>query len=80
MGDDIDDARSHVASGMEHFYKLPFAAFEKYTPMGSAEQIAEFLAPYVEAGAATLNLTPCGPDRDTEVATIAEVRRLLAGP
>ena len=77
VGDDIADARQHVAAGMESFYKLPFAAFEKYTPMGSAEQIAEFLAPYVDAGAATLNLTPCGADRDSELATIAEVKRLL---
>lgn len=46
--------------------------------MGSAEQIAEFIAPYVDAGATTLNLTPCGPDRETELATIAEVNRLLS--
>jgi alkanesulfonate monooxygenase SsuD/methylene tetrahydromethanopterin reductase-like flavin-dependent oxidoreductase (luciferase family) len=78
VGDDIADARPHVAAGMENFYKLPFRAFEKYTPMGSAEQIAEFLAPYVEAGASTLNLTPCGADRDTELATIAHVKRLLS--
>lgn len=79
VGRDTDDARSHVASGMERFYKLPFGAFERYTPMGSADQIAEFLVPYVEAGATTLNLTPCGADRDIEVATIAEVKRLLSG-
>ena len=77
VGRDIADARTHVAAGMEGFYKLPFRAFEKYTPMGNADQIADFLAPYVEAGAATLNLTPCGADRDTELETIAEVKRLL---
>jgi alkanesulfonate monooxygenase SsuD/methylene tetrahydromethanopterin reductase-like flavin-dependent oxidoreductase (luciferase family) len=77
VGSDILDARSHVAAAMESFYKLPFTAFEKYTPMGSAEQIAEFLAPYVEAGATTLNLTPCGGDREVELETIAAVKRLL---
>lgn len=75
---DHADARRHVAAGMENFYQMPFSAFEKYTPMGTAEQIAEFLAPYVEAGAHTLNLTPCGADRDIELDTIADVKRLLA--
>ena len=31
----------------------------------------------VDAGAATLNLTPCGPDRATEFETVAEVKQLL---
>ena len=70
-------ARRHVSVAMEGFYKSSFEPFERYTPMGSAEHIAEFLAPYVEAGATTLNLTPCGPDRPSEIATVAEVRRLL---
>lgn len=73
------DAREHVAKGMESFYKLSFDLFERYTPMGNAQQIAEFLAPYVRAGVSTLNLTPCGPDRDTELETMAEVRKLLGG-
>ncbi|MFN3257802.1 MAG: LLM class flavin-dependent oxidoreductase [Ilumatobacter sp.] len=77
VGRDAGDARSHVANGMERFYKLPFSAFERYTPMGSAEQIADFLVPYVDAGATMLNLTPCGVDRDVELTTIAEVKRLL---
>ena len=62
---------------MEQFYKIPFERFEKYTPTGNAEQIAEFLAPYVDAGATTLNLTPCGENFDVEYQTIAEVRTLL---
>lgn len=72
-------ARQHVAAGMQNFYKIGFEAFERYTPYGDAAAVAEFLAPYVDAGATTLNLTPCGPDRETELATIAEVKRLLAG-
>ena len=63
---------------MSDFYKLDFSLFERYTPLGTAEQIAEFLHPYVEAGTATLNLAPCGPDRATEYETLAEVKRLLA--
>ena len=77
VGEDRADARSHVAQGMATFYGLPFEPFEKYTPMGTADDIVEFLAPYVDAGAQTLNLTPCGPDRATEVAVMAEVAERL---
>ena len=77
VGDDPDDGRAHVARRMSEFYKMDFAPFAQYTPTGTPEQIAEFLAPYVEAGASLLNLTPCGADRDVEVAAVAEVGRLL---
>ncbi|MEM8707073.1 MAG: LLM class flavin-dependent oxidoreductase [Actinomycetota bacterium] len=73
VGADRAEAREHVAAGMTGFYGIPFEAFEKYTPVGTADDIVEFLAPYVAAGATTLNLTPCGPDRDTELAVMAEV-------
>jgi alkanesulfonate monooxygenase SsuD/methylene tetrahydromethanopterin reductase-like flavin-dependent oxidoreductase (luciferase family) len=72
-----DAARRHVARAMERFYGTAFDRFERYTPCGTAEQVAASLAPYVEAGATTLNLTPCGPDRETEVELTAEVKRLL---
>ena len=71
------EGRRHVAAAMERFYRMSFEPFERYTPCGTATGIAEFLQPYVEAGAATLNLTPCGTDRATEIATVAEVKRLL---
>lgn len=77
VGSSPTDARGWVSGAMQDFYKLSFTMFERYTPMGNAEQIAEFLSPYVDAGATTLNLTPCGPDRETELATIAEVKTLL---
>jgi alkanesulfonate monooxygenase SsuD/methylene tetrahydromethanopterin reductase-like flavin-dependent oxidoreductase (luciferase family) len=70
-------ARAHVAAAMERFYATSFERFERYTPFGTAQDVAESLTPYVEAGAGVLNLTPCGPDRDAEVEAIAEIRRLL---
>jgi alkanesulfonate monooxygenase SsuD/methylene tetrahydromethanopterin reductase-like flavin-dependent oxidoreductase (luciferase family) len=72
-----DTAREHVATAMERFYGTGFDRFERYTPFGTPEDVAEGLAPYVAAGASVLNLTPCGPDRDAEVAAVAEIRRLL---
>lgn len=74
-----DAARMHVAPALEGFYATGFERFEKYTPFGTAAQAAESLAPYVEAGATTLNLTPCGPDRDTEIEMTAEIAQLLDG-
>lgn len=69
--------KKHVAAAMAEFYGLDFAAFERYTPVGDADRIVEFLMPYVEAGAQILNLSPAGANRDAEIETIAEVKRLL---
>ncbi|HXH81566.1 MAG TPA: hypothetical protein VNN07_01410, partial [Candidatus Tectomicrobia bacterium] len=57
MGVDKDkaSAREKVAASMTAFYRLPFEAFEKYTPHGTPREIAEFIAPYVEAGCRWLN-------------------------
>lgn len=77
VGDTPAEGREAVAAGMRDFYRMPFEPFERYTPVGPPEAIAEFLAPYVEAGATTLNLAPVGSDRQSEIAAIAEVKRLL---
>lgn len=79
VGDSPAQGRAQVAERMQRFYGLSFELFERYTPTGGARHIADFLAPYVRAGASMLNLTPCGPDPETELATIAEVKRLLGG-
>jgi alkanesulfonate monooxygenase SsuD/methylene tetrahydromethanopterin reductase-like flavin-dependent oxidoreductase (luciferase family) len=81
VGADPAEGRQYVSRQMEAFYRIPFEGFERYTPCGTSDDIAEFLAPYVAAGASVLNLTPCGPDRASEIRTIAEVRRhLTVGP
>jgi hypothetical protein len=50
-----DAARAKVSASMEAFYRLPFQSFEKYTPSGTPEEVAEFIAPYVEAGCEWVN-------------------------
>ena len=79
VGSRVDEARVHVAKRMSEFYGLEFDMFAKYTPLGGPEQIAEFLLPYVEAGATTLNITPCGSNPEVEIATVAKVKELLGG-
>jgi len=71
-------ARACLAPAMEAFYQLPFERFERYCPYGTAEDVAEFLAPYAAAGCTEFNLIPCSPDHDHALAGTAAVRRLLA--
>jgi len=49
-------ARAQVSAGMESMYHLPFERFERYTPFGTARDVAAFIVPYVEAGARHVNL------------------------
>jgi probable F420-dependent oxidoreductase len=72
-----DEARAQVSAGMESMYRLPFERFERYTPFGTAREVAEFIVPYVEAGARHVNLiaTQQTPEEVTERA--AEVRAEL---
>jgi alkanesulfonate monooxygenase SsuD/methylene tetrahydromethanopterin reductase-like flavin-dependent oxidoreductase (luciferase family) len=62
---------------MEAFYQLPYERFEKWSPAGTPADIAEFLAPYVDAGCTSFNLIPQSPDVETAVDGAVEVRRLL---
>lgn len=66
-------ARGHVAAGMEAMYRLPFERFEKYTPYGSAREVAEQILPYVEAGARHINLVPVQESLEEHVERAAEV-------
>jgi alkanesulfonate monooxygenase SsuD/methylene tetrahydromethanopterin reductase-like flavin-dependent oxidoreductase (luciferase family) len=70
-------AREPLAAQMQAFYQMPFEPFERHSPYGTPEQIAEFLRPYVEAGCSTFNVIPCAADPEGAVAAVAEVRSLL---
>ncbi len=77
IGDTPEVGRQHVATRMSGFYKLDFKPFERFTPTGTPQQVAEFLAPYVTAGASTICLATCGPSRQAEVEATAEIAHLL---
>jgi alkanesulfonate monooxygenase SsuD/methylene tetrahydromethanopterin reductase-like flavin-dependent oxidoreductase (luciferase family) len=78
LADSRHAARACLAPAMEAFYQLPFERFERYCPYGTAQDVAEFLAPYAAAGCAEFNLIPQSPDHDHAIAGTAAVRRLLA--
>lgn len=71
------EARAVLAPAMQAMYQLPFEKFERYSPHGSPADVAEALAPYVEAGAVSVNLIPQAASADEAVAGVAEVKRLL---
>jgi len=77
LADDASVARELVAEKMQALYKLPFDKFERLCPAGTPKQVADFLRPYVEAGAQSLTLVPCSPSWQAGVDAVAEVRALL---
>jgi alkanesulfonate monooxygenase SsuD/methylene tetrahydromethanopterin reductase-like flavin-dependent oxidoreductase (luciferase family) len=80
LADTRQSARACLAPMMEALYQLPFERFERYCPYGTADDVAEFLMPYADAGCAEFNLIPQSPDDDQAVAGVAAVKKLLARP
>ena len=69
-----------VGPAMQAFYQLPYERFEKWSPAGTPEQIADFLLPYAAAGCRTFNLILNGASVEAEIEAAAEIRdRILAG-
>lgn len=77
VGKSADEARSYVAPAMESFYQLPYERFEKWSPAGTPEELADFLAPYVQAGCTLFNLIACGESAEAEIEAVARVRARL---
>jgi alkanesulfonate monooxygenase SsuD/methylene tetrahydromethanopterin reductase-like flavin-dependent oxidoreductase (luciferase family) len=72
-------ARDHVAPVMENLYQLPFAKFERFVPCGPPAQVAEFIAPFVAAGASTINIIPFAGCDEAGIDAVAAVRDHLGG-
>lgn len=77
FGDSREDARSRLAHAMQGLYRIPFEKFERWSPYGTPDAVAEELAPYVAAGCRTFNLLPQAGDAAEGIAAAAEVKRLL---
>ena len=77
FGETREAARGLVATQMQAFYQSPFEQFERYSPYGTSEDVAEFLAPYIEAGCSTFNVIPCAADDESAIGAVAQVRSLL---
>lgn len=77
MAESRDEARALVARGMQRTYRLPFERFERYTPFGTPRNVAQFIAPYVEAGARHINLMPVQETPEATVERAYEVQMEL---
>jgi alkanesulfonate monooxygenase SsuD/methylene tetrahydromethanopterin reductase-like flavin-dependent oxidoreductase (luciferase family) len=77
VADTAEEARALVAAEMEAFYKVPFEAFEKYVPYGTAAEVAGALRPYVDAGCSVMNLKVVAADGDASIAGAAEIADVL---
>ncbi len=77
VADSREEARALVAGSMEAMYRVPFDRFERYTPSGTAAEVAEFFAPYVEAGARHVNLVLAQPSPEENVLRAVEIQEAL---
>ncbi|MCP4002854.1 MAG: LLM class flavin-dependent oxidoreductase [bacterium] len=77
IDEDRGRARERLAGEMQRMYQIPFEPFAKYSPCGTPSEIADFLAPYVEAGCSDFNVLPIAESSEVGIEAIAEVRRLL---
>ncbi|MEZ5557297.1 MAG: LLM class flavin-dependent oxidoreductase [Pseudomonadales bacterium] len=79
IDDDPDRARSRLARAMQDFYQVPYERFEKYSPYGTAEAVADYLAPYRDAGCRLFNIMPVAATEEAGIAAVAEIRERLLG-
>ncbi|WP_419842967.1 LLM class flavin-dependent oxidoreductase [Candidatus Poriferisodalis sp.] len=77
IGESRQSASACVGPELERFYRVPFAAFEKYTPCGTVDDVVDFFMPYLEAGCRHVNMTPCAADPDEAILAAGEVARRL---
>lgn len=77
FGTDRAEARERVAPAMEGLYRTPFDSFERYIPHGTPNDVAEFVAPFIEAGCTTLNFIPFAGSDEAGIDAVAETRKLL---
>jgi alkanesulfonate monooxygenase SsuD/methylene tetrahydromethanopterin reductase-like flavin-dependent oxidoreductase (luciferase family) len=73
-------AREPLATAMQAYYQTPFEQFERYSPYGTPEDVAEFLSPYVDAGCSAFNVIPCSSDDTSSIDAVGELRALLTAP
>jgi hypothetical protein len=77
FGADRAEARACVAPVMEGFYRLPFTSFERHVPHGTPAEVADYVAPYLDAGCTSLNFIPFADSAEAGIDAVAEVRQLL---
>lgn len=79
VGDDAGATRAAAAAQLQGQYRLDLERVERWTALGSAETIAEFLAPYLDVGIEEFVFMPLGGGTLEQYERLAEIRELLDG-
>ena len=77
VGPSKEEARQVVADAMERFYHVPFEQFERYTPYGPVEAVADELRPYIDAGCRLINLKIVARSEEEAMASAGRLTELL---
>lgn len=77
VGDDGEEGRGYVGEAMQQFYGIPYERFERWSPAGTADEIADFLVPYVEAGCTLFNLIINGRSAGHEIEAASTIRERI---
>jgi alkanesulfonate monooxygenase SsuD/methylene tetrahydromethanopterin reductase-like flavin-dependent oxidoreductase (luciferase family) len=79
FADRREAARPLLAAAMESLYARPFADFERWSPLGTADDVAAELAPFVDGGCRDINLIAVAADPDEALERTIAVSDLLNG-
>jgi alkanesulfonate monooxygenase SsuD/methylene tetrahydromethanopterin reductase-like flavin-dependent oxidoreductase (luciferase family) len=71
-------AREAAEDYTQAMYGMPFEKVAKYTPVGSAERVAERIVAYAEAGVEEFVLTPLTGEPMAQIPLLAEVREIIS--
>jgi alkanesulfonate monooxygenase SsuD/methylene tetrahydromethanopterin reductase-like flavin-dependent oxidoreductase (luciferase family) len=71
-------AREQAEDYTQAMYGMPFEKVARYTPVGSAERVAEQLAIYAAAGVEEFVLTPLTGEPLSQIPRLAEIRELIS--
>jgi alkanesulfonate monooxygenase SsuD/methylene tetrahydromethanopterin reductase-like flavin-dependent oxidoreductase (luciferase family) len=74
---DAGRAADLAAAKMERLYRVPYDRFQHLAPAGTPKQVAEFLHPYLTAGAWHVTLIPASRSVEAGIDAVAEVSEQL---
>jgi alkanesulfonate monooxygenase SsuD/methylene tetrahydromethanopterin reductase-like flavin-dependent oxidoreductase (luciferase family) len=77
LDSDRERARMRLARRMQKMYRVPFERFERYSPFGTPDEVADALAPYLEAGCRHLNVMAVAEDPEAAIDGVAALRSRL---
>lgn len=77
LGNDAGTARAGLGEAMSTLYNLPPEKFQHIAPAGTPDDVADFVASYVEGGARTITLIPISDSPEEAIELSGQVRDRL---